>query len=255
MGNCRISACMVLYHSGEEAMRALECLEKSTVPVDVHIVDNSPETGDQMKISWRFPGVHIHQSKKNLGFGRGNNLVLPELDSDYHLLINPDVTFEPDLLARMMDYMDRHRDAVILTPRVFNADGSEQFLPKKQPTVRYLAGGFFEKLGTAFARLRQEYTMADKTITRPVQVEFATGCFLLIRTEAFRRLGGFDERFFLYQEDSDLSRRASSIGTIIYHPDMHITHEWARENVRTLKGTCRQLVSVVKYFAKWGLKW
>ena len=91
----------------------------------------------------------------------------------------------------------------------------------------------------------------------PVPVEFATGCFLLIRTDVFRKLNGFDSRFFLYQEDSDLSRRVLNErhGSIVYHPDMCVTHSWARENTRTFRGRMRQIRSVVKYFAKWGISW
>ena len=88
-----------------------------------------------------------------------------------------------------------------------------------------------------------------------MEVGFATGCFLLIRTGALRQLGGFDERFFLYQEDSDLSRRAMQLGRIVYHPEMCLTHSWARENTRTLRGNLRQISSIVKFFMKWGIAW
>ena len=100
-----------------------------------------------------------------------------------------------------------------------------------------------------------ELTLADEHITAPRAVHFATGCFLLIRTAAFRQLEGFDPRFFLYQEDTDLSRRAEALGRIIYHPDMVVTNAWARENTRTLRGNLRQVSSIFKYFHKWGWKW
>ncbi|MGN0779591.1 MAG: glycosyltransferase family 2 protein, partial [Aristaeellaceae bacterium] len=139
--------------------------------------------------------------------------------------------------------------------RVFNQDGTEQFLPKKQPTIRYLLGGRLERLGEPFRSLRRDFTLQNQTITQPTPVGFATGCFLLIRTDVFRQLKGFDERFFLYQEDSDLSRRAMEIGQIIYHPDMCVTHVWARENTRTLRGNLRQVASIIKFFRKWGWAW
>ena len=75
-------------------------------------------------------------------------------------------------------------------------------------------------------------------------MEFATGCFLLIRTSVFQKLEGFDPRFFLYQEDSDLSRRVleQNLGSIVYHPDMTVTHRWARENTRTFRAGCGRSV-------------
>ena len=155
----------------------------------------------------------------------------------------------------MTAWMDAHPEAVILTPRVMNQDGTEQFLPKGEITVRHLLGGRLERLGGCFRRWRREFTLADARVTGPRKVHFATGCFLLIRTEAFRTLRGFDPRFFLYQEDSDLSRRAEQLGDIVYHPDMVVTHAWARENTRTLRGNLRQVRSICQYFHKWGWKW
>ena len=121
--------------------------------------------------------------------------------------------------------------------------------------MRHLLGGRLERLGGCFRRWRREFTLADARVTGPRKVHFATGCFLLIRTEAFRTLRGFDPRFFLYQEDSDLSRRAEQLGDIVYHPDMVVTHAWARENTRTLRGNLRQVRSICQYFHKWGWKW
>ena len=99
--------------------------------------------------------------------------------------------------------------------------------------------------------------MKNEEITEPIDVEFATGCFLFIRTSIFRLLNGFDPRFFLYQEDSDLSRRIleEHLGSIVYHPDMCVVHRWARENTRTFHGRIRQIRSVCKYFLKWGITW
>lgn len=251
----QVSACIVLYHSPANVLQTVQCLQDSDLPIDLYVVDNSPEDTMAERIRWLCPGAQILPQQKNLGFGRANNVVLPLLKSRYHLMVNPDVTFPPDLISRMVAYMDQHPEAVILTPRVYNPDGTEQFLPKMQPTIRYLMSGRLEKLGGPFRALRQEYTLADRNIAVPIPVGFATGCFLLIRTQVFRQLKGFDERFFLYQEDSDLSRRAAQVGKIIYHPEMCVTHAWARENTRTLKGNQRQIASIIKFFTKWGWKW
>ena len=219
-----LSACVVLYHCGEEVTEALRCVEQSNIEVAVYLSDNSPEEMTADHLQWTFPGVTILPQQGNIGFGRANNAVLPYLQSKYHLIMNPDVTFDPGLLSRMVAYMEAHPNIAILTPRVLNEDGTEQFLPKKRISVHYLLSGLLEPLGGIFRRWR---------------------------------LNGFDPRFFLYQEDSDLARRVLSqnLGSIVYHPDMVITHRWARENTRTLKGRMRQIRSVFKYFWKWGITW
>lgn len=251
----KVSACIVLYHAPDTVLDTVQCLQRADMPISLYVVDNSPSDPMAERIQWACPGAQVLPQGKNLGFGRGNNVVLPLLKSRYHLLVNPDVTFPPELISRMVSYMDEHPEISILTPRVFNPDGSEQFLPKKQPTLRYLLGGRLEKLGGCFRAWRADYTLETAQVATPTAVGFATGCFLLIRTSVFRQLKGFDPRFFLYQEDSDLSRRAMGIGPIVYHPDMCITHAWARENTRTLKGNLRQVASIVKFFMKWGWKW
>lgn len=252
-----VSACLVLYHNGPEINDALRCLQNADVEVAVYLADNSPEDMTADKLQWSFPGITVLSQSGNIGFGRANNAVLPYLQSKYHLMMNPDVTFDPTLLRRMITYMESHPNIAILTPKVLNEDGSEQFLPKKRISVHYLLGGLLERFGGIFRRWREDFTMADMDIRAPIPVEFATGCFLLIRTDVFRTLQGFDPRFFLYQEDSDLSRRVLDrrLGSIVYHPDMCVTHRWARENTRTLKGRLRHIRSTVKYFLKWGITW
>ncbi len=252
-----LSACLVLYHCGDELTHALRCIQNADIEVDVYLVDNSPEEPTAEKMQWLFPGITVLPQKGNIGFGRANNAVLPHLRSRYHLIMNPDVTFDPGLLSRMISYMETHPNIAVLTPRVMNEDGTEQFLPKKRISVHYLLSGLFERFGGVFRRWRNEFTMADLDVVHPVPVEFATGCFLFIRTDVFLRLNGFDPRFFLYQEDSDLSRRVleEKLGSIVYHPDMKVTHRWARENTRTFKGRMRQVRSVIKYFLKWGVTW
>ena len=247
-----LSACLVLYHCGDEITQALRCIQNADMDVDVFLADNSPEDMTAEKMQWLFPGVTILTQKGNIGFGRANNAVIPYLHSRYHLIMNPDVTFDPYLLSRMTAYMDAHPNIAILTPRVLNEDGTEQYLPKKRISVHYLLGGLLEGFGGIFRKWREEFTLADMQIEHSMPVEFATGCFLFIRTDVFLRLNGFDPRFFLYQEDSDLSRRVleEKMGSIVYHPDMCVTHRWARENTRTFRGRMRQIRSIMKYFWK-----
>ena len=252
-----LSACIVLYHCGDEQTHALRCIQNADLEVDVFLADNTPDDLTAEKMQWLFPGIRVLPQSGNIGFGRANNAVIPYLKSKYHLIMNPDVTFDPALLGQMVRYMEEHPNIAVLTPRVMNEDGTEQFLPKKRISVHYLLGGLLENCGGIFRRWRSEFTLADTDVKGPVAVEFATGCFLLIRTEIFVRLKGFDPRFFLYQEDSDLSRRIleENLGSIVYHPAMQVTHQWARENTRTMKGRMRQIRSVFKYFLKWGVTW
>lgn len=250
-----ISACIVLYRSGSQVTRTVQCFQDSDVPLDLYIVDNAPGDAVCQRLMWQCPGLQYRAQKKNLGYGGGNNVVLPELHSQYHIICNPDVTFDSTLLRKMAQYMELNKDCAILTPRVFNADGTEQFLPKRTPTLRYLLGGRLEKLPGPFRAWRSEYTLRDANIEVPTSVEFATGCFMMIRTGLLRQLGGFDPQFFLYHEDSDLSRRALRLGNIVYHPQLIVTHDWQRASAKGFRNACRHLRSTCRYFRKWGWQW
>ncbi len=252
-----LSACLVMYHCGDEIDHALRCLENADLEVAVYLCDNSPDDMTAERLQWNFPGVTVLPMQENTGYGKAHNAVLPYLQSTYHLLMHPDVNFDPSLLRRMILYMEAHPNIAILIPRVMNEDGTEQFLPKQKLSVRALLGGLLRNFGRPFRTWREKYTMEDMEVHLPTPVECAAGCFMIIRTQTFLRLGGFDPRFFLYQADCDLSRRIldENLGSIVYHPDFRVIHLHAQGNEQSFRGRMRQLRSAVQYFRKWGLTW
>lgn len=251
----RVSASIVLYHSGQRVLDTVRCVQSSEEPVELYVVDNSPQDVTARRISMQCPEAHILPQPRNLGYGAGHNVVLRQLHSTYHLILNPDIIFEPELLGQMVAFMDANPDVVILTPRVFNPDGTEQFLPRRAPTVRYLLGGRLGRYSGYFRRMRAEYTLEGATLEVPMEVQYATGCFLFIRSKALYRLGGFDEQYFLYHEDSDLSRKALEMGKIVYHPDFRVVHDWHRDSAHSTRALRNHIISTWKYFRKWGWAW
>lgn len=250
-----LSACIVLYNSGSKAARTVQCFQDSDIALDLYVVDNAPGDATCQRLKWQCPGLQYFNQPRNLGYGRGNNVVLDKLTSQYHVICNPDVQFDETLLRKMVQYMELNRDCAVLTPRVFNTDGTEQFLPRRAPTMRYLLGGRLEKLPGPFRDWRSEYTLRNIEIDVPTIVDYATGCFMMIRTAAFRQLGGFDPRYFMYHEDSDLSQRVQRLGNIVYHPHFIITHDWQRRSAKSLTAAAHHIVSTVKYFNRWGWTW
>lgn len=251
-----LSACIVTYNSADEVSGALASLINSRLneTPGIFVVDNVSKDETVRLIKTQFPTVALIENSENVGFGRANNAVLQRLESTYHLMLNPDITFNETVLQKMLDYMQAHPDIAILTPRVLNPDGTEQFLPKRQPSVHYMIAGSFEKFGRPFTTWRKAYTGQNMDLQKPTEVDFATGCFLLIRTAVFKKIGGFDERFFMYLEDTDLSRRAHKEGKIIYHPAFTVVHNWKRDSFRNKKAQRQHLKSMVLFMRKWGLK-
>ena len=110
---------------------------------------------------------------------------------------------------------------------------------------RYMiAGKFLPAVRTAYCR-------GNEAMDLPTEIEFCSGCFMLIRTELFKKLGGFDERYFLYMEDADLSRRVRQEAKVIFFPGAKVTHAWHHESAKSGKALKLHIESARKYFAKW----
>ena len=248
-----LSACIVLHHSGMQVLRTVQCLQESDIALELHVVDNAPDGMLGAHVQWQCPGVQYYPQRRDLGYGGGNNLVIPNLRSQYHLICHPDVTFDDRLLSNMVSYMERNPDCVILSPRFIDTKGNEQPMPRRAPSVRYLLGSRLHRLGIPFRTWHEEYTLADSDIRTPTSVEVAPGAFLLIRTEALRALGGFDPQYFLAYGDSDLSRRALKMGMIVYHPDMVVTHNKQVKN-RNLPEILTRTGNAIRYLTSHGRK-
>lgn len=246
-----LSACIVMHHSGMRVLHTVQCFQESDIALELHVVDNAPGGTLGMHLQWQCPGVQYYGQRKDLGFAGGHNFVLPNLKSQYHLICHPDVTFDERLLSRMVAYMERNKDCVILSPRFEDANGNEQFMPRRLPTFCHLVGNAFSRLPGPFKNWYASYTLAGEDIRNTTEVEMASGCFLLIRTNVLRRLNGFNPEYFLTHADSDLCRRALEIGAIHYCPDMVVTHD-KQEKSRNLPEILRRCGNALRYLNQWG---
>ena len=255
MTNTILSACIVTYNNAQTIEKAIESLLSipNISPKAIHIVDNCSTDQTLSLIEKKFPSISLHPLDENIGFGQGHNQILPFLNSDYHMVVNPDISFDFQEISKMVSYMEKKPSVVALSPKVLFPNGKEQFLPKELPSFRYLAGGFFENHALFFANWRKEYTWQNKIITSPTKISFATGCFMFLSTKAFLQVNGFDPRYFLYMEDIDLTRELSKIGDVIYHPDIVVTHHWARSSAINPKSRKLHFQALWQYVKKWGL--
>lgn len=249
----KITASIVTYNNANEILKVLKSLTDLRISgFHIIVVDNASIDETKKLVVENYPFVELISLPKNIGFGAGHNIALERIESDYHIFINPDITVEPGQISKMIDFLEEHKDVVILTPKVLNNDGSEQFLPKVFPKFRYVISGKFENKCRICYKWRSQYTFRDRKILQPIEIQYSTGCFMVCRTDALRKVGGFDERYFLHFEDADLTRRMMQQGKIIYYPYVHVTHEWQRDNIKNRKIGKIALQSLFKYYRKWG---
>lgn len=247
-----VSIGVVTYNSSEDIEGLLNSLQKSSHKnMAVYVVDNASTDNTVEKLEKSSQTLMLIKSARNLGFGKAHNKMIGLSNSKYHIICNPDIRVGHDTIQKCVDYMNLHDDIAVLTPLVRNIDGTQQFLPKKNPAIKYMLGGLFESYIPFCKHLRDEYTLRNKKIVKPVDVEFCTGCFMVVRTEALKQVGGFDERYFLHFEDADLTRKLKKIGRAVYNPDIEITHVWHRDNKKMNKSFWIAFGSMIKYMSKW----
>lgn len=252
-----VSGCIVTYNNKDKIAQTIESVLTQTkgVPFTLYVVDNASTDGTAQFIKTAFPSVVMIESAHNCGFGAGHNQVLPFLESKYHVVINPDILLQSDVITELCTYADAHENVGLLSPRIVFADGREQFLGKRSPTVRYLGDHWFHK-GDTPSKMMIDYCMLDQPQDKPFPITNATGCFMFFRTEAFRALGGFDERFFMYLEDCDIARRVSESKEYeaLHYPMATVTHLWERASKRSKKLLLIHIKSILTYFFKWGIR-
>ncbi|APV49643.1 hypothetical protein BWI17_08110 [Betaproteobacteria bacterium GR16-43] len=244
------------------ALRAREAGELSEA--SLFLVDNGPDSASaavrETLAAWpsELGPAHFVTGHGNVGYGRGNNLVLPGLASDVHLVLNPDVELDRDALAAGLRTLREHPDVGLVAPDVHAPSGEREFLCRRPPTVWVL---FLRGFAPAFLRRRfaadlARYEMRDTLGDRLVKgVPIASGCFQLVRTPLFARLGGFDPRYFMYFEDYDFSLRVARESSIAFEPAARIVHHGggaARKGVRHLAWF---FASGFKFFSRHGWRW
>lgn len=254
-----VAATIVTYASDlDDVANAVASYRRTSLNAFIQVVDNcSP--GSYVEDLRRTVDVPVIRSDANRGFGCGHNIGFRQAPpSRYYLVLNPDVEIHRGALESMVDYLDGHSDVGLLSPRVLNPDGTQQYLNKRNPSVfdmlaRRFLPGFVQRLGWVRRRM-DHYVMRDRGYDTVTPVRYMTGCFMLFRRDLLRQTSLFDERFFMYLEDADVTRRIRETAQALYYPHASITHRWSRGSHRSWKLTWVTIQSAVRYFNKWGWK-
>lgn len=224
------------------------------IDISCYLIDNASTDDTIQKL---FPYVNklkiILSERGNIGFGAAHNTVIDRIDSDYHIIMNPDVLIQDSGMFKMIaTFMAANPDIGMLVPRIEDENGELQYLCRRELTVLDLALRFMP--GNFMSKRLAWHEMRDKNYDQPFDVPFASGCFMVIRTGLLKQLQGFDERFFLYSEDADLSRRVNQLSRIVYYPEITVCHKWERASYKNWQMTKLHLKSLWQYFRKWGFK-
>lgn len=255
----RLSVGVVVYRNYDSVIKAIESLEQYLNPkIDtrVFIIDNSNECSDKHELFVntikRHSKISYHNTNDNLGFGKGHNYVIDIISSKYHCIMNPDIIFVEDVFTPLLTYLESHEDVGMVIPKITDEKGNIQAVYRTELTVFDL----FIRLcrGMLFNKRRKKHTLQHMDYTKPFCVPFGQGSFLIIRTELFKDLGGFDENYFMYVEDADLCKRVNNKSKLMYVPYAKVIHKWERQSHKNIRLFFIHLKSLCYYFRKWGIK-
>lgn len=272
----RLSVSIVLHHSCLEMLqRVLQSLHRSASvahtagcvgEVRVEVLDNSfdpnfRERAHRVVKGWPindFFRVVYKGLQDNRGFGAGHNMTIAQLQSEFHLVLNPDAELAEDALLVGLSSLQEDQSIVLLSPKVRGEDGRQEFLCKRYPSLlvlllRPFAPRFIRRI---FRKRLYRYEMRDFCSDgQEADILLASGCFMLMRTAALQSVGGFNDKYFLYFEDFDLSIRLGSQGRLVYNPAIQIVHHGgyaARKGMQHVKYFIR---SGFTFFREHGWRW
>ena len=174
-----------------------------------------------------------------------------EAGSEFHLVMNADVCWQGDVVTPMVDYMRGNPDVGMMMPKVRYPDGMLQYANRMLPTPWDVFAKRFLPARLTRRRMRR-YLLADIDHDLPLDTPYLLGSFLLFRMKALQAEGLFDERFFMYPEDIDITRRIHEHWRTLYWPEAEIIHKHAAASRRSRRMLRIHITNMIRYFNKWG---
>lgn len=210
-----LSVVIVNWNTRDMMRDCLESLYKTVrnVSFDVYVVDNGSTDGSVEMIEEKFPQVKLIKNRENLGFTRANNQALGMIRTPYVFLLNTDTILLEGTVNGMVSFLKAHPDVAIVAPQFINRDGS------KQNTIDNFPSLTTELLNKSLLRicLPGRYPSKRMDYDGPLEVESVLFAGVMLRQDAFRQIGFFDEDYFVYLDDSDTCFRLKQAGWRCFH--------------------------------------
>ncbi len=220
------------------------------------LIDNTEDSSDTKALYGRIVDATVPTTvlsgHGNVGYGAGHNLAMHKTNADFHLVLNPDVTLRRDALTNAISLCAVRQDVVCISPAGTAPDGTFTSMAKRSVSAKVLLLRAFAPSGikARYQSLLDAYEYRGELGDASQPVVTVSGAFMFLRTAALKKIGGFDERFFLHFEDVDLSLRLHRVGALLYAPEVRVVHAGggaARKHARFM------VANGWRYFRKWGL--
>lgn len=248
-----ITASIVTFHTKHSDLkRLIDCTLQSPISC-LYVIDNSSNDELREFVKYNPKIKYIHSL--NLGYGAGHNIAIRKaIDSHakYHIILNPDIYWDGQVIEKLTEYMESSPNCGLIMPKVLYPNGDTQYLCKLLPTPIDLIIRRFVPLNNWKIKHDYYYELQATGYNKIMEVPVLSGCFMMLRIDIIKEIGGFDERFFMYAEDIDLCRRIGEKSQTIFYPNVSIFHEYAKASYKNYRMLKLHVSSIIKYFNKWG---
>lgn len=248
------SMSIVLYNNDvAELSKTIESILQNNFNIIIFLIDNS--ANDNLKFFAKEDKVFYFHNPSNPGFGTAHNIAIAKaigMGFKYHFVVNPDIYCTEDVVSPMINYMIQNSDVGMMMPQILNLDGSIQNLPKLLPTPYSILMRKLKKPASIYKEFINKYELRFVDREMIYNSPILSGCFTLLNLKAIQEIGMYDDKFFMYFEDWDLSRRMHLKYKTIYFPNVSVYHGYdsgANKDSRLFKIFVN---SAITYFNKWG---
>jgi GT2 family glycosyltransferase len=253
--NNSLSASIVLFHNKEiQIKKAINSFLNTSLKVKLYLIDNSANNNLQSlaDIDNRIEYVY---NNANLGYGTAHNIAITKSINShipYHLVLNPDIIFDDNVLVDLFEYMEQHQNIGNIMPQILYPNGDIQHLAKLLPSPMDLIFRRFIPLKKWREKHNNKFELKFYGYKDIANIPNLSGCFMFLRTRVLQKVGIFDENIFMYLEDIDLNRRINNEFDTIFYPKIAITHEYEKGSYKNSKLLVYHIKSAIYYFNKWG---
>jgi len=249
-----ITGSIVLYHNKKkDILKVIESFLGYKGNVNLILVDNS--SNDALSCLANNDRIIYIFNNYNLGFGKAHNIALDKaysLNSKYHIFLNPDIYFIPNIIDEIIKKIESDRSIGLISPKILYPNNETQFLCKLLPTPIDLIIRRFITIDSVRKKITNKYELRFFDYSKEIEPPTVSGCFMFIKTSIIRKVGGFDERFFMYLEDVDLSRRIAEVSKVLFYPEVTVIHEYEKGSYKNKILLYYHIKSAIQYFNKWG---
>ena len=249
-----ITASIVLFHNKKEDLhKVIDSFLGHKGNVKLILVDNS--SNDELSCLANDNRIIYIFNNSNLGFGKAHNIALNyayNLNSKYHIFLNPDIYFIPEVISEILRKFQNDQTIGLISPKILYNNNETQFLCKLLPTPIDLIVRRFISISSIREKITNKYELRFFDYNKEIEPPTVSGCFMFVKTSVIKKVGGFDERFFMYLEDVDLSRRIAQVSKVLFYPKVHIIHAYEKGSYKKIRLLLYHMYSAIKYFNKWG---